>query len=1046
MDDCSHQKTDEPLKVWQVLLEEMKRLRPRDTGLGHLDFGDADAGDAKCLPILFEHIHSWSGDLGASDPWDSERQQETAPDKTPPLTALCFSGGGIRSATFNLGVLQRLAKLGLLSRFDYLSSVSGGGYISSWLARWIHAEGGVEAVQRKLAAEPPLDPDAPEPQQVTYLRQYSNYLTPRLGLLSADTWTLVAIGVRNILLNWLVLVPILTALVLVPLLAVARWPTVWQGISWWPPLMPSWSRAWAWRIPLVLAYLLELAGLFWIFRFRDSGRDEREEEKAGKAKGNDGRGKEDGSIAKGKGGNAERKDKPPPYLVLGLLPRLAALIPLLLGFYLYRSYGPSGRPTWLGLFGYCVVWAVALPILALWASEWRPSRNRSALEWDSLWLLVAGGLEAMILAAVFVGWAQGLVESESPLYAILGPGLVIGPVLLGRTLFVALSSMVEHKRAKGFGDADREWWARWSAWGLISALVWIVGSALVLYAPTLLRTGAAQAAAAVSAGGFGTLVAWLGKSASTPATKEAPGATKGAGGSPLKSALLGLAAPLFVVALILCLSTGAQHLLARLEGRSAKWLEAGPSPRQVQGAGSLHLEVESTAPDGERPQPFRADFQVKGRTAKPSVWRYLRPYDASGPWELAAIAVLLSFGYLAGYPININRFSMQAGYRNRLIRAYFGASNSDRRPNLFTGFDPNDNVLLHELSPNLPFPVINIALNLVRGQNLAWQERKAESFTATPLHCGAKTVGYRRSRHYGGKDGITLGTAVATSGAAANPNMGFNSSPAITFIMTFFTVRLGAWLGNPSNPRKSRWHPPHTRSGPRFSAWELVCEAFGWTDESHPYISLSDGGHFEDLGLYEMVRRRCRFILVCDAGADPEYGFKDLGNAIRKIRIDLGIPIVFEERVYILPKQESGQAASGQARYCAVARIRYDAVDKIDRGSGEQIGGEEKGIGTLIYIKPSICEQPAPATPFDVANYARFSPDFPHETTADQWFTETQFESYRALGDDVVRAMAMNKACPSLTELARRVREEYLPQEAKMHEARPVYFWNEIGK
>src|ERR1700730_9385533 len=248
MDDCSNQKADEHLKLWQVLLEEMRCLRPHGAGLRHSDFKDPDAGEAKCLRTLFEQVHSWSAPLGAPDPSDpqpppaehaegageagtgvlgqGDDQKEMAPDKTPPLTALCFSGGGIRSATFNLGVIQRLAKLRLLSRFDYLSSVSGGGYTSSWLAPWIHAEGGVEAVQRKLAAEPPLDPDAPEPQQVAYLRQYSNYLTPRLGLLSADTWTLVAIGVRNILLNWLVLVPILTAVVLLPLLAGARWPTV----------------------------------------------------------------------------------------------------------------------------------------------------------------------------------------------------------------------------------------------------------------------------------------------------------------------------------------------------------------------------------------------------------------------------------------------------------------------------------------------------------------------------------------------------------------------------------------------------------------------------------------------------------------------------------------------------------------------------------------------------------------------------------------------------------------------------------------------------
>jgi hypothetical protein len=249
MDDCSQQKPDEPLKLWQVLLEELQHLRPYGAGLADAKLADPDTKDCDRLPILFEHVHSWQGGLGEFDPWDPQAprptapETETAPEQTPPLTALCFSGGGIRSATFNLGVLQRLAKLGLLSRFDYLSSVSGGGYISGWLARWINAEKkGLREVQRKLAAEPQRDPDAPEPEQVTYLRQYSNYLTPRPGLLSADTWTLVAIFVRNLLLNWLVLVPILAAVVLVPLLTAARWSEALRVPAWWPFFIPSGMR------------------------------------------------------------------------------------------------------------------------------------------------------------------------------------------------------------------------------------------------------------------------------------------------------------------------------------------------------------------------------------------------------------------------------------------------------------------------------------------------------------------------------------------------------------------------------------------------------------------------------------------------------------------------------------------------------------------------------------------------------------------------------------------------------------------------------------
>src|SRR5881397_878684 len=107
------------------------------------------------------------------------------------LTALCLSGGGIRSATFALGVLQGLARAGLLGQVHYLSTVSGGGFIGSWLTAWSHRhEGGAAGVIEELGA--PLKPTlTPEPRPVHRLREYSNYLSPKLGVLSADTWTLV---------------------------------------------------------------------------------------------------------------------------------------------------------------------------------------------------------------------------------------------------------------------------------------------------------------------------------------------------------------------------------------------------------------------------------------------------------------------------------------------------------------------------------------------------------------------------------------------------------------------------------------------------------------------------------------------------------------------------------------------------------------------------------------------------------------------------------------------------------------------------------------
>src|SRR5947209_2962543 len=163
-------------------------------------------------------------------------------------TALCFSGGGIRSATFGLGVLQGLARRGLLKEFDYLSTVSGGGYLGGWFSAWLKrerdAEGSAQAALQKIETElntPPPSKLQPEPEPVRHLRSYSNYMSPRLGLLSADTWTLVAIYFRNLFLNQLVLVPLILGVLAIPRLslAVARWQSNgrvsggWISAAYW---------------------------------------------------------------------------------------------------------------------------------------------------------------------------------------------------------------------------------------------------------------------------------------------------------------------------------------------------------------------------------------------------------------------------------------------------------------------------------------------------------------------------------------------------------------------------------------------------------------------------------------------------------------------------------------------------------------------------------------------------------------------------------------------------------------------------------------------
>jgi hypothetical protein len=208
----------------------------------------------------------------------------------------------------------------------------------------------------------------------------------------------------------------------------------------------------------------------------------------------------------------------------------------------------------------------------------------------------------------------------------------------------------------------------------------------------------------------------------------------------------------------------------------------------------------------------------------------------------------------------------------------------------------------------------------------------------------------------------------------------------VTLVMTFFNVRLGWWLGNPGKEGDgtyNQWYPT-------WSPKPILDEALGRTDDTNPYIYLSDGGHFENLAVYEMILRRCRVIVACDGGQDADFTFEDLGNLVRKARVDLGIPIEFVGKSSLFDCNGKTKRPKDKRARFAVARIRYSAIDK------------NKKDGLLVYIKPVVYGKEEPR---DVVQYWRSSPDFPHETTVDQFFSESQFESYRALGLFTIRGM-----------------------------------------
>jgi hypothetical protein len=863
----------EPLSILKVLSQEYEVLRP-NAGL-----------KAKDERSLFQQVHK----------------------EEAPLTALCLSGGGIRSATFALGVIQGLADRGLLNAFDYLSTVSGGGYIGGWLTAWKQREGGIDNVVPQIRRDASAAPEGGI-DPVRHLREYNNYLSPKSGLFSADTWTLIATVTRNIFLNWMVFVPLLLAALVAPrlLLSLARLGETFDVLYGPSPLVNPTVLS---RVVPALSALLFATAIYNMLRYLP-----------------------------GVGGKNHTEID---FLKFCLAPLIAATV----AFITNDSWFAGGDRTRAGAnsaeeIGYWALTGSAIAaafagwiVYQLFSGKSRRERMRQLLPVSAAVALTGWGVGS-------AGWLltdQVYPSTNWAEYTTVAVPLLLLAMMFAGSIFVGFTSRV-------LKDEDREWLSRGGAWVLLFVMCWTGICALVLILPTWAFTLPVwgKSLLAATGGTAGWIGAITGYSSETKPEKESKTSEAPPPKSMLMSVVMKLAAPVFAIAVLVALAmlTNWILMITRL-GAHSVWSE---------GRGA---DVFTPCPNC----PW---------------WEHQAMLEGTR-WEWLVVLGLgfLAFGWLMARYININRFSLQGMYRNRLIRAYLGASNAGRKCHDFTGFVQSDNFQMHRLDPDLkPFHVMNLTLNLVSSKRLDWQQRKAESFTVTPLHCGSYSLDYRPSREYGGPDGISLGTAIAISGAAASPNMGYNSSPVIGFIMTLFNARLGAWLGNPGKAGAKTWR----KDGPTSAIASIVREAFGLTNDASAYVYLSDGGHFENLGIYEMVRRRCRYIVASDSGCDPKFAFEDLGNALRKIRIDMKIPVDFEDGSFQLLRKKK--------RRCAIARIRYSLVD------------ETKEDGFLLYIKPMLRGNEPP----DVVSYKTNHADFPHQSTADQFFDESQTESYRMLG------------------------------------------------
>lgn len=928
------------------------------------------------------------------------------------LVGLAFSGGGIRSATFNLGVIQGLSKSrtsgeatdddqppedetsdsGVMPLFDYLSTVSGGGYIGSWLSAMLHREvaenpdrpaepkkaahfyrNAVEKLQRKISTRPcgigkvtcdeqecfdqsgfsqPMTSGFPplEHSAVRHLRRYSNYLSPRLGL-SRDLMALVSLFLRNLVVLQLGMVALVGAVLLLPyvvtnlsVLAIDQKPA-FTTVS-----IAFMGTGFA---------LLVCSMLIWRLRFKERRRphDADRAEWQGKLR----------RLQKNAGWQMTASVF---LLTLAFWLITVGVIPLLIE--LYKNNFSGLQLTF--------VTGCALVYFIAWLFS--PGfTTRSADGKNHYWITARRTLIALITSLVFgvavhyiAVWLDAVTFYQStkrvPL-AIIGSPLVL--MLTSFTIALQLGLGREL-----YVEQERELWARTGGLVLIAALVWVIVFIIAVYSTPLLQW--------LGAGGYAVLFGWASASGLGAWILRSSGQGSSGMGKHIKQVVYQALPWFFLTGLAVFVAYGVNLLVFKM----------------YFGAELVNWELT---------QKFGFQYFMD---------RYLGLFETVTVLNsLVLLLVFIALFLLFSWRVDLNLFSAHAIYKNRLVRAYLGASNlRNRNPNPFTGFDPEDDIPLAKLSLQRPIPIINTTINMSGGDDLAWQTRRAASFAFTPEYVGFETKsskgidlgGYRATKDYASlqtssragkhsdsevyRDRFTLGTVLSISGAAASPNMGYHTSSSISALLTIFNLRLGYWAGNPRRlPQGSKEPlvPSWRRVRPRLSTWPLLKELTGSANAESDWINLSDGGHFDNLGIYELVRRRCRLIVVTDAGCDPKHQFQDLADTIRKCWTDFGVHIFF-------PDLEKFDFAESSARIVEKQGI-FGLIEYPDRPRHDTTGegADQRHYGLILYLKCSLTSFEMNGL-IDIRQYAESHPEFPHEPTSDQFFDENQFEAYRHLG------------------------------------------------
>jgi len=948
------------------------------------------------------------------------------------VTALALSGGGIRSASFSLGVVQALNAYGCLPRIDYLSTVSGGGYLGSALSASLKKSGGEFVFGKPAQLGTSARTDVKDSPQLGHLRNYSNYLIPFGG---RDVVTALAIITRGLVANG--------AIVLAFALIIAAFTI--QGNPYRTELLTPnlfhyplskldllyWLKDMHFGVTLLLVLIGLLLFFFWAL-YRSA-------------------------IA------------PPPDI------RRTGF-----GFWwtlIFISFALLAGAMWFGslrtsdMFSTSVVFlAILLAELLVAFAVGRSAALRQQLGFQWVWL----ALTLVYVVAVYVflrvaqsssvffevsmllvpvsfmlllwarlaglsRWEPGHLGDQAEFRTNL-PTLFATYLVLVAVFVVAefqpfvingMFELSERANANTSHDSNHSMAAEFVKW--LATIVAPVGAVVTFFREqigTLFKSVTSSSkfttkllavlvVAATWIGGAAVpLLIWIGylylcfwgiENNGKPTLADIPAAARPAIHGTIKIEGPG-------VDLNATIKCGPGERDDCAQPQAAKSNPPKPNdhaPVWLIGTADFAADTYNKVAPIVRPAWLndvlanQAVSAVRGWLNEISgIWwvsLLLAPFRAIGslfdhsvPGLYTVTGLLLLW---LSWWLRPNANSLHQLYRDRLSKAFLfnpkenpTATKSAVHSDVDPVYDPIGTMPLTELlplDPHAPYHLINATLN-VQGSDYANRRgRNSDFFLFSPLYVGSDATGYAGTKEMQDATNLDIATAMTISGAAFSPNAGAASIAPLTPTLAFLNVRTGYWLTNPRivsgelKPKK----------------WSIVDSAYLWNEltgrlrEDSEEVFLSDGGHIENLGIYELLRRRCQVIVVVDAEADPALRYPSFIALQRYARIDLGVRI---------------NMPWDQVRKTTLCWMGYTGDPNADdekskkgpkpsRGPHVSIGTIEydgKQLGWLVYIKASLTGDENDY----VRDYARRYDSFPHESTGDQFFSEEQFEVYRALG------------------------------------------------